>query len=82
MFASKHELSGGGYGVMLHSTDGDDIRSQVAVTLGNGSTGTMSVQGAYFSNGSFGSAGSAVSLTAGAASAGLQHHDWWARVDE
>ena len=71
VFASKHELSGGGYGVMLHSTDGDDIQlSQVAVTLGNGSTGTMSVQGAYFSNGSFGSAGSAVSLTAGAASAG------------
>lgn len=68
--ASKQQLSSGGYGVLLHAAEGDDIQlGQVAITMGNGAVGTMNVQGVYANAGSFGSAGSAVSLTAGGSTA-------------
>lgn len=66
--ASRHDMGGGNYGVLLHASQGEDISlTEFNIGLGSaGATGTVSVQGVY-ENGSnsFGSAGAAVALTAG-----------------
>ena len=68
VYASKHQLAGGGFGVLLHAPQGEDISiSQTMVRTGTaGAVGTVGVQGMYDTGaGNMGSAGSAVSLTAG-----------------
>ena len=80
--ASKQALSGGSVGVVLHAVQGEDIQlSQVSVALGTGgATGTVGVQGLYAENGSFGSVGAAVSLTAGGLSTALRNTTVGGRV--
>lgn len=67
--ASKQKLAGGGYGVLLHATEGDDISlQQMMVRTGSaGAIGTVGVQGMYDTGSTSGLAnvGAAVSLIAG-----------------
>ncbi len=67
--ASKQQLAGGGFGVLLHAAEGDDISlQQVTVRTGSaGAIGTVGVQGMYDTGSTSGLAnvGAAVSLSAG-----------------
>jgi flagellin len=69
--ASLYNLVGGGSGILLHASQGEDIKiSEMNVSLSSGAVGTVSVQGGYDSGGGvFGSIGAAVSLTAGGSGA-------------
>lgn len=69
--ASTYSLTGGGNGILLHASQGEDIKiSEMNVSLSSGAVGTVSVQGGYDAGGGvFGSIGAAVSLTAGGSGA-------------
>lgn len=67
--ASLETLAGGGVGVLLHASQGDDIQlREMNVALSSGGAGTVGVQGLYDAGNAFGSAGGLVQLTAGALS--------------
>lgn len=67
--ATVESLAGGGMGVLLHAAQGEDIQlREVSVAMASGGVGTVGVQGLYDAGNSFGSAGAAVQLTAGAVS--------------
>lgn len=65
--ASLESVAGGGMGILLYASQGDDIRlREMNVAMASGGAGTVGVQGLYDAGASLGSAGASVQLTAGA----------------
>lgn len=67
--ATVENLAGGGVGILLHASQGEDIQlREMNVALASGGAGTVGVQGMYDAGSTLASAGSLVQLTAGALS--------------